>query len=270
MKLKNSALIGLSLFVMSLSSNVSANTLNETVQTLKPILSIEQQELKDEIGQSAYLKRVSTTLAPFLSGTCPTPVTEFTRTQWNNSCNAAHNVYDSKVAEYQRITYQGLLAGYIDKTPVFIINSRTVDAMFFKATDTKSQMKPFIVLTAGLVNTFADNPVAMDFTLRHELGHVQLGHTPSAVGANDAASLQNTTSIELEADAAAMAFLKTKYDTATIKDGVQRMNTELEADFEVLPETVKEQMKELFEHRMSVIGHQLDEPGISETLAIYK
>ena len=259
MKLKNAALIGLSLFVMSLSSNVSANTLNDTVQSLKPILSVEQQELKKEIGQSAYLKRVATTLAPFLAGTCPTPVTEFTRSQWNNSCNAAYNVYDEKVAEYQRITYQGLLAGYIDKTPVFIINETGVDAMFFKAIDTKSQMKPFIVLTAGLVNTFADNPVAMDFTLRHELGHVQLGHTPSKAGANDPASLENTRSIELEADAAAMAFLKTKYDTGTIKEGIQRMTAELEDGFEVLPETVKDHMTELFQTRISVIDNQLND-----------
>lgn len=263
MTLKNSVLIGLSLFVMSLASNVSANTLNETVQTLKPIISIEQQDLKKEIGTSAYLKRVSTALAPFLSGTCPTPVTEFTRTQWNNSCNAAHNVYDADVAEYQRITYQGLLAGYIDKVPVFIIQSTSVDAMFFKATDTDSQMKPFIVLTAGLVNTFADNPVAMDFTLRHELGHVQLGHTPSNPGANDAASLQNTTSNELGADAAAVAFLNTKYDTATIKEGIQRMTAELEPDFEVLPATVKDQMLELFKKRILVIDTKLDEPSLN-------
>lgn len=254
------AALSLSLFILSLSSHVGATEdLQAAATKLTPELLAQQKELKEEINASAYLAKVATTLRPFLSGYCSKEVAQFTRTQWNNSCNARYNVYDTNAGEYKSFSYNGLLAGYLDKTPVFIIDSDTVDAMMLKGADSNSTVKPFIVVTTGLVNALEDNPVGLEFVLRHEHGHATYNHTPSPAGANDSKSLQHTKNIELEADAFAIEHIQKKYSPGAIKVGLSKMADEFAADFSVLPASVRSEMKSLFDERMEVLHHRLEE-----------
>ncbi len=259
MPFSKTAALSLSLFVLALSSPVAASDFKATLEKLTPALSAQQQELKVEVNTSAYLARVATTVRPFLTGYCSKEVAQFTRTQWNNSCNARYNVYDADAAEYKSVSYNGLLAGYLDKTPVFIVDSDTVDAMMLKGAAADSTAKPFIVVTTGLVNTLEDNPVGLEFVLRHEHGHASYNHTPSPAGANDSASLQHTKNIELEADAFAMDYIQKKYSPGAIKAGLSKMADDFSADFLVLPISVRSEMKSLFDVRMEVIQHRLEQ-----------
>ena len=261
MRFSKVAAISLSLFAMSLAGQVSATELSHTVTAMEPQLSVAQPNLKQEVKTLGYLQRVTAELSPYLTGICNKETGVFTRTQWNNSCNARYNLYDASQAGYQAVTYKGIMAGFLGKTPVFVIDADMVDAMMLKGADEKDNVKPFIVLTSGLVNTLADNPVGLEFILQHELGHATYNHDPSPVGAIDPASLSNTRHIEMQADAFALNHLQTKYSATQIKEGLESLSEQMQEDFSTLPPSVQAPMKSLYAERMNTMYMVLKAPS---------
>ena len=170
-------------------------------------------------------------------------------------------MYDAEVAGYQAVTYKGILAGFLEKTPVFVIDSDVVDAMMLKGADDKDNVKPFIVLTSGLVNNLADNPVGLEFIVQHELGHATYNHDPSPLGAIDPASLSNTRHIEMQADAFALNHLQTKYSATQIKEGLESLSEQMQEDFSTLPPSVQAPMKSLYAERMNTMYMVLKAPS---------